>query len=198
MTVEIVIFLVGVVLGAVGLKAVQILRDDPELRREILDYFLRRKSKVQNYKKGLEFEEFVVEKFKENYFKLLHWSGDKISTNGRFALNNMDPDLEVLFDYKGVQRKIAIECKYRSEFINDRVTIASENQLARYKRKLSDDCLVYIALGTGGLPSKPEEFYLIPVESLKYPSAPRYWLQEFRGGVISKFFYEQNTDRLKV
>ncbi len=87
--------------------------------------------------KGDAFEKFVVSCLNEQDFRLLEWQGDKYH-NGVYPENNLNPDLVV--GIKGKEKKIALECKWRSKFIGTSLKWTTEqhwNGIAYTRRKTS-------------------------------------------------------------
>jgi hypothetical protein len=140
--------------------------------------------------KGDRFEEFVVKRFSsEKFYKLMEWRGDKY-VDGIFAESNQYPDLELVFKLKEIERRFAIECKYRSEVIEGDVKITYEDQLKRYKEFDSKtDIPVYMLLGLGGSSKNPSELFLIPISGIEYPYISYEKLKEFEKDLESPFYY---------
>lgn len=116
--------------------------------------------------KGRMFEKFVVSLCSDTTrFKLLAWRGDKIS-GGTYALENLLPDLRICHRTDKGDVEYLIECKYRSEVPTMAIDIST--QLDRYcsMSLAKEDCEIFIALGIGGSPAKPEHFYLIPCRTI--------------------------------
>lgn len=118
--------------------------------------------------RGRQFEDFVVSLCSDKKrFKLLEWRGDKIAGD-TYALENLMPDLHLrhrLDDEHEVEYHI--ECKYRSELADGALDLSS--QLGRYRRLTSskEKSELFLAVGIGGTPTKPEQFYLIPSRMVK-------------------------------
>jgi hypothetical protein len=146
--------------------------------------------------KGYSFEKYIVSKFNSSFFKLLEWQGDKFH-NGVYAESIQNPDM--VFATKGAEKKFAIECKWRSGFINGKVEWANDQQLERYNRYLSENNLpVFIELGIGGEPSQPDEVYAIPLRKMKYSFATKDYLQQFKRLDASRnFYYDQKEVSLR-
>ena len=116
--------------------------------------------------KGRKFEDFVVSLCSDkSRFKLLAWRGDKISEK-TYALDILLPDLHLRHRLDGQEVEYLIECKYRSSWGEDGIDLSS--QFVRYhfaakERKME----LFIALGVGGTPSNPDEFFLVPGRMVK-------------------------------
>ncbi len=146
---------------------------------------------VLNKKKGDDFEIFVIEKFSNKYFKCKSWRGDKMAPS-HFPESNKYPDLELEFNYKDYNRKIAVECKYRSNFSGGCVDLGSYDKLQQYKVfERENGIQVYVVLGVGGEPTAPEELYLIPLPHIESNKMYRNKLsKEYTKSLSAKFFYD--------
>ncbi|MDE6498718.1 MAG: hypothetical protein K2L21_08675 [Muribaculaceae bacterium] len=117
--------------------------------------------------KGRKFEEFVVSLCSDKRrFKLLAWRGDKIS-GSTYALENLLPDLHLRHRLDDREVEYLIECKYRSSWGEDGVDLSG--QYIRYHNAAKDGKLeLFIALGVGGTPACPDEFFLVPGRMVKF------------------------------
>lgn len=118
--------------------------------------------------RGRQFEEFVVSLCSDRKrFTLLAWRGDKIAGD-TYALENLMPDLHLRHRLDNEHEvEYHIECKYRSELVDGVLDLTS--QLGRYQRMTSskEKTELFLAIGIGGTPTKPERFYLIPSRMVK-------------------------------
>ncbi|MDE6301855.1 MAG: hypothetical protein K2M19_09080 [Muribaculaceae bacterium] len=117
--------------------------------------------------KGRMFEDFVVRLTADSArFTRIHWTGDKC-VDGIYALENLLPDLHLRHRLDAGVVEYYVECKYRSSLPDGTLDLTS--QLGRYRRMSSakDNCELFIAVGLGGLPSAPEQFYVIPSRMIK-------------------------------
>jgi len=147
--------------------------------------------------KGDLFEQFVVKKFNQNYFKIKEWRGDKY-IDGRYAESNMNPDLEVEFSLQGEKYRFAVECKYRTRSENGFIEIAKDRQLSHYKNFAQEKSIeVYIALGLGGKPDYPAEMFLIPLQSIDVPHVNIDQIRKYRRYPGDLFFYDTQKGELK-
>lgn len=145
--------------------------------------------------KGDAFEQYIVELFNSSTgrFRLLHWSSDKMASNGMYAESNHNPDLEFVFhgDYKDFN--FAIECKWRKDFFNGGVKWAERYQIDNYltyenRKRIT----VYVAIGVGGSPEQPERLFLVPLQEIHtYPNVFESYLRNFERNPNHKFFYNQ-------
>lgn len=116
---------------------------------------------------GRKFEEFVVSLCSDKKrFSLLEWRGDKISGE-IYALDSLLPDLKIRHKLEHNVVEYFVECKYRSILKNNTLDLTS--QLGRYRRMSSakHNSELFIALGVGGSPSAPAQFYIIPSRMIK-------------------------------
>jgi hypothetical protein len=75
----------------------------------------------------------------------------------------MTPDVKFSLGDK----HFAVECKWRNHFYQGKINWAKDYQVVNYGRYQNDnDEPVFIAIGIGGTPSKPNTFYLIPFKRL--------------------------------
>lgn len=153
-----------------------------------------------NFAKGEEFEKFVVKKFSPRYFRLQEWRSDKY-VDGRYAESNHYPDLEVTFEMKSreVKERFAIECKWRKSFFKNRIEWAKGYQLSNYQHYAKDlNIPVWVVIGVGGVPSAPEEVYVMPLTTLTSPTVSKEELQEFRKSDLQKgFFWDYEANALR-
>ncbi|MDE5970088.1 MAG: hypothetical protein K2G74_04575 [Muribaculaceae bacterium] len=116
--------------------------------------------------KGRLFEDFVVSLCTDkSRFKLIAWRGDKISGQ-TYALENLLPDLLLRHRLDDTEVEYLIECKYRSSWGEDGIDISGQflRYLSAAKEKGTE---LFIALGVGGSPSNPDEFFIIPSRMIK-------------------------------
>lgn len=127
--------------------------------------------------KGKAFEEYVIDLFlKQKEIELVSRVSDYYK-NGKFAKENQTPDLKMLYQNKS----FAIECKFRQQFVNESINWAKEYQIQNYNAfEKQNNTKVFIAIGVGGLPSKPEELYIVPLYRLTKTYATKDYIKEFR------------------
>ena len=120
-----------------------------------------------NALKGRRFEEFVVSLLADRTLtRLLAWRGDKIF-QGIYAKDTLYPDLEIQHNLDVKPVEYFIECKYRSNWTDGKVDISGQFLRYRgYAKKQNKE--LFIALGIGGTPSSPEEFFIIPGRMIGY------------------------------
>lgn len=152
-------------------------------------------------KKGHIFEKHVVLKFnnKKDFFELLKDRSDK-DYGGIHALENSNPDLEYLFknDNKGIRRKIAVECKFRSGFDNGySIYIDKIEKINNYKTfQRNHKVPVFLILGVGGLPDNPKETFVVPIDKINGESILREEIRIYTNK-SNYFFYDPILNILK-
>ena len=117
--------------------------------------------------KGNSFEDFVVNLLADWRFKLLDRTQDAVSSAGVVAESCKNPDLHVQQKRGNGEIDYYIECKYRSNWNNGKVTF-KDWQINRYRQFQRDSHRkVLFALGVGGTPSAPETLMIVPLDSVK-------------------------------
>lgn len=162
-------------------------RDTIKAETEVID---------QDKKKGTDFEKFVVEKFNQKFFKIKEWAGDKY-VNGRYAETTLQPDLNIEFKIRDQKRSFAVECKYRSDFYQGGVVVASEDQLTRYKKfEDQENITVYLAIGVGGSATAPCSLYVVPLSSINSSFIKFDQLKKHYKNPEKDFFYDLEKEKL--
>jgi hypothetical protein len=148
--------------------------------------------------KGDDFEKYVVQKFSKSYFSIVEWAGDKY-VEGMDAKSNTNPDLTLKFKMKDIETEFAVEGKYRSDYYKNVVEWCIEQQLANYKTfATSKEIAVFVTIGLGGVPTAPEELFIIPLTKLMSNFVDKSFLNKYRKEKIkdSNLFYDYQTGRL--
>jgi hypothetical protein len=149
---------------------------------------------------GYEFEKFVVDLFSEQFYKLKFWTSDKSSNKNVSAENNIYPDLLIQFKYKENTRNFAVECKYRSNLINNAFTF-EERQLENYRQfERENNVQVFIIIGVAGSPNSPKDFFIIPLKEIQSPivSLEKLKLWKFPLSENREFFYNYDNETLRI
>lgn len=138
--------------------------------------------KSQNYAKGFEFEKYVISLFNEENWAIERVSSDVSEAVGRYVHSDSWPDLTIKNRRTG--RRFSIECKYRSNFCTHRdckqIRWAEEHQIRSYNKfQNKENHLVYVIIGVGSAPSKPERLFLLPLNSLRQPFVKEDYLSDF-------------------
>lgn len=115
---------------------------------------------------GNDFEGFVADVLKANGIRLKEWNQGTTSPEGAYAENELNPDFRVIQKSDRGSLEYWIECKYRARLhregfkLEDYQQNRYESIQGKSKRK------VLIALGVGGSPKAPADFYIIPLDTL--------------------------------
>lgn len=154
----------------------------------------------ENKAKGDAFEKFVVKNFDRKYFTLQEWRSDKY-VDGIYAVSNHFPDLEVIFDFKakGVKEAFAIECKWRKNYFKNGIEWAQNYQIKNYKeyaKKLNIP--VFVVIGVGGEPEKPEELFIVPLSKMKSNTITKSELANYKKDISdARFFWDYEKNKLR-
>ncbi|MCK9611631.1 MAG: hypothetical protein PHR81_04500 [Bacteroidales bacterium] len=153
----------------------------------------------ENKQKGDAFEKWVVKKFDRDYFQVEEWRSDKY-VDGIYPVSNHFPDLEISFSLPGkdINKTFAVECKWRKNLYKGGINWAEEYQVKNYAEYAAMLKIpVFVILGVGGEPDKPESVYIIPLQKLQYKFCTGTYLNKFRHINIDKnFFYDFEKSKL--
>ena len=124
--------------------------------------------KTTNKEIGNEFENTVANLFSDRgLFTVLEWNQGQTSSQGVYAENDKNPDFKIKQVFKKSGLTYWVECKYRSKFTDKGFIKISDYQLVRYRGIQGKTHIkIFLAIGVGNSPSKPEKFYLIPLDSV--------------------------------
>jgi len=154
----------------------------------------------ENKAKGDAFERYVVKNFNTKYFTLQEWRGDK-QVDGVYAVSNHYPDLEVTFNLKSksIHETFAIECKWRKNYYKNGIQWAHNYQIKNYKEFSQRLHMpVFVVIGVGGEPDKPEELFVIPLSQIQENTICRSDLERFRKDVDnSRFYWDSDSKELR-
>ena len=119
---------------------------------------------IQNYyQMGRDFEQYVMQKLlvKKEQFKILNQRHDQLGPDGKPLPDNSNPDLEIEASWYEKKAVVAVECKFRSKWDDDRsVEWCREHNLKNYREfSKSRNIPVFVVLGIGGTPSSPLEMF---------------------------------------
>jgi hypothetical protein len=152
---------------------------------------------LDSYEKGRFFEEYVIQLFNADNFKLNKWRKSEKLGNSILLQDCANPDLELIF---GKYRKyhFAVECKWREKFIENKITWATNNQISSYQNfEKKFRIPVFIAIGIGGEPSSPESLFVTPLCNMAmYSEVYEADLIPYKRKPTSRFFYD--TVQLKL
>lgn len=122
------------------------------------------------YQKGSRFEKYLANKFPESKYKIV----DRTRDNGKYLARHVESDGNPDLRLRNLEtrKEFAIECKWRAKWHSDAsygdVGIFwnpkwTERYLAYGKK---NEIPVFLAVGIGGVPEKPKEVYIVPMEVL--------------------------------
>jgi hypothetical protein len=158
---------IGIVLLALVAASLFVLfkirRNNQAVNRWIAGLNLRFQSCFAPHKVGFEFEKYMTNKLDPDRYKLLEWRTDK---NKKYSLSTYSPNL--VFERRNTtdgDSRFAIECKYCNKFINDKVQLGKERLTEKFRQVANKP--LFIALGLGGMPSRPAEVYIVPVDRIQ-------------------------------
>lgn len=151
--------------------------------------------------KGDQFEQYVQNliSYKNNRFQIKQWRRFLKTKDGCLPLDMLSPDLEIgfrtdqLFDHT-----FLIECKWRQRLYKDHLDWSNEKQLQRYQQYYKQTKFpFFIALGLGGIPKDPEEFFLAPFQEIaSTPRIHRSELKKYKRPKRNRFYYSPNQLKL--
>lgn len=146
-----------------------------------------------NHRKGREFEDYITRRFDPKYFSVYNRTQD----NG--SPEDSNPDIIMRFKHKHIDQKIAIECKFRSNDDDDILHICKEHNIKNYRRFAQNhrDIPVYIVIGLGGVPDRPDRMFIIPLEELKNPSMHRMVFERYEKPSDMNFFWDNDLYELR-
>lgn len=142
-----------------------------------------------NFKKGYEFERYVVNLFNDNYFNINTWTTDISGKHdGKWVESNLNPDL--IMRYVPRDEKFAIECKYRTNLENGNLKWSYQDQIDRYNRfELDNSIPTFVVIGLGRDPSNPGRMFCIPLKDAKYPVLYPDIFERFERPPSRRFFW---------
>lgn len=121
------------------------------------------------FAKGDLFEELVVKLLPEQQFSIIHATTRRNDLSGRRIESAKDPDLHIR--HRKSNHKFWVECKYRGDLYEDKVNWCRQYQLDRYRAFQEERRpeKLYIVIGFGGMVTRPESLYCVPLDDMKYP-----------------------------
>lgn len=124
--------------------------------------------KPESFAKGEAFEDYVRSYlFPHNYYELIHRTHDYNSNNNDYIESSLQPDFKFRCIKTG--KEFFVEAKYKSnpEYFKDKIEWCKPHQLKRY-REIDKETKVFIILGFGGKPKRPDELILFPLSAAKF------------------------------
>ena len=151
-------------------------------------------SKDGKYEAGKAFEAYVLSLFDMRDWSIVDYTKDLSKKIGRKVESDSNPDL--VMRHKDTNKVIAIECKYRSGFVEGTkgygITWAPKYQIKNYNAyREKTNYPVFAIIGIGGSPAKPKSIFTVPLYRLKYSFAFEDYLNEFERSSQDKFTIEE-------
>lgn len=203
MTLGIVLIIAGLLLAALGsflvFNAGQASKNETRNNDEQSVSETPLPTRNANEQKGDNFENFVISRFDEKYFRLISRADDKMH-NGQLSERSLQPDLHFRFSLREKEVEFSVECKFRSGYFKGGIEFASEAQLKRYKDfQATTGMPVFIVIGVGGETGKnPEEVFILDVKKVHTHFLTQEVLVSFkRKNATSNFFFDAEKERLK-
>ena len=153
-----------------------------------------KQEEITNKEKGTIFENFIINKFDANYFRLLERTND-LTVNGISPEKRGNPDFVYHFELRGYVAQFSVECTFCST-VKDIIDVKAWDKLNRYKefgRERQID--VYIILGLGGVPQNPKELFIIPLQKAKAKMSYDE-LKLYARSTVNRLFFDRDTGRL--
>ena len=122
------------------------------------------------YWKGTRFEHYVSTLFPEHRFVIQNRTRDISKFTGRRVESDTHPDF--VFRSSATDKPFAIECKWRSRWAKgnggEMGLWWDKRQWLRYAEyEKTSGIPVFVAFGIGGVPEKPKEVYILPLDRLR-------------------------------
>ena len=153
-----------------------------------------------SWEKGRQFEEYIINLFHKNRFRVNNWRTSHKSNDRSFLENCLAPDIEMLFfsPFRGRIHRFAVECKWRREFIDGRITWANDEQIWSYiDFEQRQNISVYVAIGVGGHPSDPYQLFVTPLRNISHSAVVyEHELIPFNRHPKRGFFYDPRQLKL--
>ncbi|MCD1294706.1 hypothetical protein CUJ83_06795 [Methanocella sp. CWC-04] len=142
---------------------------------------------------GYAFEKHVIGLFGKD-FKVIKW----ILDGAGHTREEIDFNPDITVEHLPTGDVIGIECKFRSTLYNGSISWAKEYQLAKYDRyKERTGNPVFVIIGLGGTPEKPEVMYCLPLWKAKYNILDTRELKRYRRDSRKKFSWDGKSGELR-
>lgn len=141
-----------------------------------------------SYGKGYSFEDYIASLFPSYDWVIADKTRDYSKKFNRLVESDSNPDFT--FRHIKTNKTFAIECKYRSYFYEGGFGLTYK-QLKNYTNFSSKNNIpVFVVLGVGGSPKKPQKLFSIPITNLDSSSSGFFSkedLQKFERSPITPF-----------
>ena len=157
--------------------------------------FSKEVSKPESFEKGEKFESYVRDFiFPLKDYDLVHKTHDFNSNDGDYVESSLKPDFKLRDKRNG--QEFYVEVKWRKGTYNrqNKIEWCNKNQLKRYKAVDKNENKVFVVIGFGEKPTKPEEIILFPISSCNYTGLYDSFLDKYSfyvdKPVFSKFLWK--------
>lgn len=148
----------------------------------------------ESVKKGDEFERYVVDRFRDEFFSIVDWTTDMTRKHNRFVESECNPDLVIR--HRESNEIFCVECKYRSRLVNGDFAWSYPDQMNRYFSFAQErQILFYVVLGLEGRPNSPAEVFCVPLEVAKNPKLPMHSIRKYYHDPREDFVWESGILR---
>ncbi len=137
---------------------------------------------------GLAFEKHVIGLFGKEF--KVRWIREAAAKEEV----DLKPDLEV--EHAASGGVFGVECKYRASHYLGRLPWAKEYQLRKYGRYREAGRALFIVIGLGGTPERPEYMYCIPAWQAARTMLDADGLKRYRRDPMRKFRWDPAERRL--
>lgn len=129
------------------------------------------------YGKGHRFEDYVAALFPPHHWVVVDRTRDFSKSLGRFVESDTNPD----FMFRDVKtgKAFAVECKFRSYLYKGGISWDREKGERYHAYGAKHAAPVFVAIGLGGSPKKPERLFMCPLEKLNNFANPVVPMEEF-------------------
>ncbi|MDP3974813.1 MAG: hypothetical protein Q8P88_00805 [Candidatus Jorgensenbacteria bacterium] len=129
------------------------------------------------YGKGHRFEDYVATLFPAHHWVVVDRTRDFSKALGRFVESDTNPD----FMFRNVKtgKAFAVECKFRSYLYKGGISWDRQKGERYHAYGIKHNVPVFVAIGLGGNPKKPERLFMCPLEKLNNFANPVVPMEEF-------------------
>jgi hypothetical protein len=146
----------------------------------------------ENYEKGIIFEKYVANLFDPSYFNIFDWTRDNSKHLNRKIESDQNPDLTIR--YIPTNELFSIECKFRSNALDNKVSWARDDQIKNYlSYSIKNKRPVFVLIGLGGSPDNPNRMFCIPIEEAKYSELFISMLRKYERNPSQKLFWKNGN-----
>lgn len=146
----------------------------------------------ENHNKGVIFEQYVINLFAPSFFSLYDCTRDNSKMFNRKVESDQNPDITMR--YIRTNELFSIECKFRSNAPDDKVSWARDDQIKNYlSYAIKNKRPVFVVIGLGGSPDNPNRMFCIPIAEAKYPELFISMLRKYERSPSQKFFWKRGN-----